>query len=47
MSLGNSPATFKQKLPEGVDAGYPDAEEDMARIVTHPGDCPQFEFTRP
>jgi hypothetical protein len=36
MSFGSSPAAFKQKLVEAVDAGYPEAQADMAQILTHP-----------
>jgi hypothetical protein len=35
-SFGSNPVAFKQKLVEAVDAGYPDAQQDMAQILTHP-----------
>jgi hypothetical protein len=36
LSFGSSPLAFKQKLVEAVDAGYPEAQADMAQILTHP-----------
>jgi TPR repeat protein len=36
LSFGGSPAAFKQKLVEAVDAGYPEALAAMAQILTHP-----------
>jgi hypothetical protein len=35
-TFGGSPSESKQKLVEAVDAGYPDAQDDMAQIMTHP-----------
>jgi hypothetical protein len=35
-SFGSNPVAFKQKLVEAVDAGSPDAQQDMAQILTHP-----------
>ena len=35
-SFGSSPSVFKQKLVAAVEVGYPDAQEDMAQILTHP-----------
>jgi hypothetical protein len=36
LSFGSSPLAFKQKLVEAVDAGYAEAQADMAQILTHP-----------
>jgi TPR repeat protein len=36
LTVGTTPALFKQKLVEAVDLGYPEAQMSLAQILTHP-----------